>query len=317
MTGFIDISPIPENAYKMAEIIETGNYQDILYFEIHEEVNESEIANCKEGLAAFQELAKEFNRGFLSYNQMDDLPADIHIAVKVAGEWYIAKDCGANYYLGYGPMGILKIREACSKKAIVSIIFEGSFDKWVKNKFARTTKVLENKPKNKASTEFQRICKRLEFLTIDMQTHPEQFQNLSEENIRDRMLVTLNPIFHRRCHAESKSRKGKTDILIRAKNGLSEYIFELKVWDGLKTFDNAINQLSSYLSWHNELCGLIIISYAKNFSDVLDKTKNHIIKKFRNFRVGPLDNELSFRMLHQTDVGKWIEVRVFLINLCN
>ena len=66
----------------------------------------------------------------------------------------------------------------------------------------------------------------LQYLTIDMQRRPEQFQDLTEENIRDRMLVPLNTVFKVRGHAESKNRKGKTDILVRTKDNLNEHIFE-------------------------------------------------------------------------------------------
>ncbi|MCX6327785.1 MAG: hypothetical protein NT144_14250 [Bacteroidia bacterium] len=44
------------------------------------------------------------------------------VAVKVANEWFIAHNCGSNYYLGYGPTGILKLREACANKNIAGFL---------------------------------------------------------------------------------------------------------------------------------------------------------------------------------------------------
>lgn len=53
----------------------------------------------------------------------------------------------------------------------------------------------------------------------------------------------LNVTFKGRTNAEAKNCKGKTDILVKTKDGLNEHIFELKVWNGIETLQK---QLSNY-----------------------------------------------------------------------
>jgi len=273
-----DISLVTDNAYKLAESINGGHYNNILYYEFHEIVDPSGIYDCLEGLEDFRKCSNDYYKIFLSYDYIDNEPATIHVAIKLANEWFIAQDCGANYYLGYGPNGILKLREACANKNIASFASTESFENWIEQKFDSPKKTKKSNKKNDDKRQFEKLIKGIQYLTSEMQRRPEQYQGLTEENIRDRMLVTLNPVFKGRGNAEAKNCKGKTDILVRTSDGLNEHIFELKVWNGIKTLEETILQLQSYLSWHNNYCGIIMFCYNSNFTLIFTSSLSKITK---------------------------------------
>jgi len=316
MTTYQDISLVTNSAYRLADLINGGHYNNILYYEFHEEVDPTGIYNCLEGLESFSGRSEKFYKIFLSYSYVDERPAIIHIAVKIADEWFIARDCGSNYYLGYGPTGILKLREACSNKNVVSFALEENFEEWLKNKFGNQKKQSVIAKKSIDLIQFDKLIKALRYLTADMQRRPEQFQNLKEENIRDRMLTPINVTFKGRGNAEAKNRKGKTDILVRTKDGLNEHIFELKVWDGIKTLEEAVLQLQSYLSWHNNYSGIIMFCYNSNFTSILNETEEFLKMNF-NFdkREQYIDSEFRFRLSNPTDKFKTVETHLTFINL--
>src|SRR5664280_710118 len=308
MTTYTDLSIITDNSYKLADLINGGHYNNILYYEFHEEVDPAGIFNCLEGLKSFSERAEKFNGIFFSCGYVDELPAIIHVAVKIADEWFIAHDCGSNYYLGYGPSGILKLREACANKSIAGFATDENFEEWLKKKFGSPKKLSATDKKSIELIQFEKLIKALRYLTVDMQRRPDQFQDLKEENIRDRMLTPINVTFKGRGNAEAKNCKGKTDILVRTKDGLNEHIFELKVWNGPKTLEEAISQLQGYLSWHNNYSGVIMFCYNSNFTSILSEAEKYLIAHF-NFdkREKYIDHEFRFRLPHPTDKLKTIE----------
>mgnify|MGYP000439309574 CR=1 FL=1 len=316
MTTYQDISTITNNAYRLADLITGGHYSNILYYEFHEVVDPTGIFNCLEGLKAFSERSEDFYKIFLSYGFVDEEPAIIHVAVKLANDWFIAHDCGSNYYLGYGPTGILKLREACASKNIAGFISDDKFEKWLKLKFGSPKKQLKSDKKSIEQLQFKRLIKSIQFLTNDMQRRPEEYQGLNEESIRNRMLLPINVTFKGRGNAEAKNCKGKTDILVKTKDGLNEHIFELKVWDGIDTLTKAIKQLRGYLSWHNNFCGIIMICYKSDFTSILKKAEKHLTDNF-NFdnRERYIRNEFRFKLHHPTDKFKHIETHLTFINL--
>lgn len=316
MTTYQDISLVTNNAYKLADLIKGGDYNNILYYEFHEMVDRAGIFNCKEGMDVFSERSADFYKIFLSYIYVDEEPAIIHVAVKLADEWFIAHDCGSNYYLGYGPTGILKLREACANKNVAGFASDDKFEEWLKLKFGSSKKSSKSDKKSVDQLQFERLIKSVQFLTNDIQRRPEEYQGLKEENIRDRMLTPINVTFKGRGNAEAKNCKGKTDILVKTKDGLNEHIFELKVWDGIDTLKEAIEQLQGYLSWHNNYCGIIMFCYKSDFTSILKKVEQHLTNNF-NFgkRESFIQNDFRFKLQHPTDKFKHIETHLTLINL--
>lgn len=317
MLTYQDISFISDNAHILARLINGRHYNNILYYEFHEIVDPTNIYNCLEGLDAFSERSSEFYQIFLSHGYVDREPAIIHVAIKLADEWFIAHDCGSNYYLGNGPTGILKLREACAKNNIIGFASNDKFEDWIEQKFGNTDKLTNsNKKELEEQIQFGKLVKAIQFLTNDLQRRPEQYQELTEENIRDRMLTYINVTFQGRGNAEAKNCKGKTDILVKTKNGLNEHIFELKVWGGIDRLKETIKQLQSYLSWHNNYCGIIMFCYQSDFTSILNKVERYLIEN-HNFdkRDQHIPNEFYFRLQHPTDQFKYIETYLAIINL--
>ncbi|MBK8444267.1 MAG: hypothetical protein IPL35_12990 [Sphingobacteriales bacterium] len=185
-----------------------------------------------------------------------------------------------------------------------------------KTKFKQPKNSTQIRGKNTDQLQFERLIKSLRYLTCDMQRRPEQFQTLTEENIRDRLLTTLNITFKGRGNAEAKNCKGKTDILIRTKDGFNEHIFELKIWKGILTLQETIKQLQGYLSWHNNYAGIIMFCYNLNFTKILNDTEIYLTEN-HNFtnREKFIENEFRFKLEHSTDEHKKIETVLTLINL--
>lgn len=311
-----DISLITNNSYRIAEIITSDQYYNILYYEFHERVDPSRIINCLEGLESFIEHSKEFYNIFLSYGIVDENPANIHIAVKISNKWFIARDCGSNYYLGYGPTGILKLREACKKRNVLGFVLEENLDDWLAQNFDSSAINLINEKENTELFQFEKLIRAIRYLGTDMQRRPQEFKGLNEENIRDRILTPINMVFEGRGNAEAKNCKGKTDILVRTKDGLNEHIFELKVWSGLKDLKNGIRQLKGYLSWHNSHSGLIMFCYNSDFSQILEKVENYLKSEFGFEKRGHhVPTEFRIKLIHPKDEGKKLEIHLIFVNL--
>ncbi len=315
MNTYQDISVISDNAYQLAEIINGGHYNNILYYEFHEIVDKTSLFNWENELEIFSNRSIDYYKIFLSYYNADDEPAIIHVALKLGDEWFVAHDCGSNFYNGYGPTGILKLREACANNNILGNVSDESFDNWIKEKF-RSNKNSVNSKKSKDQLQFEGIIKQVQYLTSEMQNKPQEYQGLKEESIRDKMMTPLNVVFKRKGSTEAKSVKGKTDILIKTKDGLNEHIFELKVWRGKKSLVETIKQLQGYLSWHNNYCGIIMFCYNDGFTSILNLAED-FLKEHYNFgkREKYTPNEFRFRLQHPTDKLKHIETHLTFINL--
>ena len=108
----------------------------------------------------------------------------------------------------------------------------------------------------------------------------------------------------------------RTDILVKTIDGLNDHIFELKVWDGIDTLKEAIEQLQGYLSWHNNYCCIIMFCYKSDFTSILKKVEQHLTDNF-NFgkREMVIKNGFRFKLQHPTDKFKHIETHLTLINL--
>jgi hypothetical protein len=103
-----------------------------------------------------------------------------------------------------------------------------------------------------------------------MELSPRAFQDMGEEDLRFLFLVPLNTQYEGQATGETFNYQGKTDILIRAE-GKNVFIAECKVWRGEKEYQNAIDQLLSYLSWKDTKAAILIFNRNENFTNVLEK----------------------------------------------
>ncbi len=105
---------------------------------------------------------------------------------------------------------------------------------------------------------------------------PVACQKLSEEELRDMILGTLNTHFDSIATGETFSKAGKTDIRIQFKNK-SAYIAECKIWHGISEFKKAIEQLFSYTTWRDIKTSLIVFNKEnKDFTSIINKIRSEL-----------------------------------------
>jgi hypothetical protein len=319
MNYYTDLTHVWNFAYKMADLINGKHYNNIMVHEFHNPITGEQPYNADTGLEAFQERCDDYYDHhkilFIDEGIVDEYPSQIDLAVRINDEWYITKHGGFNYYLGTGPHGILHLRKACADNHVA--IFYHDYEKiedWLIKKFGKQAKPKEDKPKDLIL--FDRIVDVLSRLTIEIQNVAELFADLNEENIRDKMLITLNTIFKGTGVREAKNQKGKTDIMIRSKDGKTKYIFELKIWGGIKSLENAIEQLRSYLSWHDKYAGIVILSRNKDFTKILSEVKDYLHEKFTVLIHDPrIPNEFRVNVTDKSDQYKYTQVHITFVNL--
>ena len=90
----------------------------------------------------------------------------------------------------------------------------------------------------------------------------------------------------------------------------------MKVWRGINDLVGAIEQLKSYLSWHNNYSVIIMFCYNANFTKILEKVEQYLEKEFNyEKREKYIRNEFRFKLTHLSDDYKTIETHLILINL--
>lgn len=316
---YYDLSIESDAAYRLAEAVEGGQYTNIFVIEFHEKVDSEGIYNCIEGHEYFVSQNKNNYRTFLQWHLADQFPANISIAVKLGEVWFVSYDCGSNYYSGFGPSGIRTLREACVKQK-VKIIFEyNSFKDWFKKEFEEDfvepmyRKDLEEQKKE---SEFLGVWEWFANYSVNVQRSKERYQDKDEEEIRDILLTALNTDHNHRAFGEAVQGKGRTDIIMRSKNGKDELIVELKKWNGIKSFIDAVEQLLGYLTWDNSIAGLVFFCSNKDFSKILEHIEKHISDKHELMKLPPEKvREFHFRALYPNDNYKRVDIHAVFVCL--
>jgi hypothetical protein len=108
-----------------------------------------------------------------------------------------------------------------------------------------------------------------------LERSPSMTSALSEETIRDLLLVSLNAHFEGAAAGEVFNANGKTDILIRVEDR-NVFIAECKIWAGPKKFGEAIDQLLGYLAWRDTKAALIVFIRTGRPTDVIAKAISEI-----------------------------------------
>lgn len=101
---------------------------------------------------------------------------------------------------------------------------------------------------------------------------PSTYSGKEEEDLRDHILLFLEPNFEGSATGETFNKKGKTDILLRYE-GSNVFIAELKLWRGKKAYLDTISQLLGYLTWRDSKSAIVVFVKNKSFSSVLGVVK--------------------------------------------
>jgi hypothetical protein len=127
-------------------------------------------------------------------------------------------------------------------------------------------------PEPTLSTDnYNEIVKIIYDVGKNFERMPSVYTSKGEEDLRDHILLTLDPNFEFGSAAgETFNKKGKTDILLRYDSSVI-YIAECKFWKGEKQLLSTIDQLLGYLTWRNSKASVIIFAKNKDFSTVISK----------------------------------------------
>jgi hypothetical protein len=139
---------------------------------------------------------------------------------------------------------------------------------------------------------------------------PSTYQTKDEEGLRDYVLPTLETRYNNlTVTGETFNKGGKTDILLRYKDGTNLFVAECKFWKGEAILHETINQLfDRYLTWRDSKVAIIFFVTNKEFSKVLATIQESVKKHPYFFRENGVRGESSFSYLFHfpTDKGKYV-----------
>ena len=99
---------------------------------------------------------------------------------------------------------------------------------------------------------------------------PSTYAGKNETDLRDHLVMQLEPHFEGSTTGETFNKSGKTDILIRHENS-NVFVAECKFWDGPQAHQDAIDQLLGYLTWRDSKTALVVFVDRRDFSAVLGR----------------------------------------------
>jgi hypothetical protein len=136
--------------------------------------------------------------------------------------------------------------------------------------------------------EYQHILDVMKSMSLVMERSPKAFSTLDEEAIRNHFLLQLNGHYEGAATGETFNFSGKTDVLIRVQNR-NVFVAECKFWNGPKGFNEAIDQLLTYLTWRDAKCALIVFNKNKDSGGV--RAKMHKIMEKRPERTRTISHD--------------------------
>jgi len=151
----------------------------------------------------------------------------------------------------------------------------------------KRTPVISTKPKPEVTEKgykpeptldvkvYHQILKLIHDVGKQFERLPSTYSGKGEEQLRDHILLFLEPNFEGSATGETFNKIGKTDILLRHE-GNNVFVAELKFWTGQKGFLETISQLLGYLTWRDSKAAVVMFVRNKNFSQVIDTVKEAI-----------------------------------------
>lgn len=152
----------------------------------------------------------------------------------------------------------------------------------MRKKIAVAAPVFDNgafKPDPTIRTEdYREILKLLNDVGKNFERMPSTYKGKGEEDLRDHMLLVLDPNFEMgSATGETFNKSGKTDIQLRYGSSVL-FIAECKFWTGEKGLSATIDQLLGYLTWRDSKTAIILFVRNKEITSVLQKVEQMVIK---------------------------------------
>lgn len=121
---------------------------------------------------------------------------------------------------------------------------------------------------------YRHILKLINDVGKNFERMPSVYKGKEEEDLRDHILMTLDPNFELgSASGETFNKSGKTDIQLRFDSSVI-FIAECKFWSGEKGYLNTISQLLNYLTWRDTKASVVMFVRQKDFSSILEKVEN-------------------------------------------
>jgi len=157
---------------------------------------------------------------------------------------------------------------------------------------------------------YQKILKIINDIGKNFERLPSTYSNKKEEDLRDHILMILDPNFeYGSASGETFNKSGKTDIQLRYDSSVV-FIAECKFWSGEKAYLKTIDQLLGYLTWRDSKTSVIIFVRNKDFTNVLETIKA-ITKKHPNFVKELNDSDESwFNYIFSLPIDKNKEIKL-------
>lgn len=144
---------------------------------------------------------------------------------------------------------------------------------------------------------------------------PSTYKGKSEEDLRDHLLIYLEPRFEGSATGETFNKSGKTDILLRYKNS-NVFVAECKYWGGEKLYLETIDQILGYLTWRDSKSAIVLFVKNADFSSVLEKVKESTLihPNYVKFLEEKESTWLSYKILLNGDIGRELYLTVLLFH---
>jgi hypothetical protein len=128
--------------------------------------------------------------------------------------------------------------------------------------------------------------------------------------------LQLNGHYEGGASGETFNRAEKTDILIRS-GDRNVFIAECKFWRGQKGFNEAVDQLLSYLTWRDSKCALLIFNTTKDSAGV--RAKMHEVlqarPEYKKTVFHKPDGDSRYILIKPSEPGKEIVVTTQLYDV--
>ncbi|WP_281235166.1 hypothetical protein [Flavobacterium gelatinilyticum] len=164
---------------------------------------------------------------------------------------------------------------------------------------------------------YHHILKLINDVGKNFERLPSVYSNKGEEDLRDHIIMTLDPNFeYGSVTGETFNKTGKTDIQLRFDSSIV-FIAECKFWTGEKGYLETIAQLLKYLTWRDTKASIIIFVKQKDFTAILSKVENATEKhsNYLSFVSKSDENWFNYRFHLNGDRNREIKLAVQLFHI--
>jgi len=167
------------------------------------------------------------------------------------------------------------------------------------------------------NVNYLKILKIINDVGKNFERLPSVYAKKVEEDLRDHILLTLDPNFELGgASGETFNKTGKTDILLRYDSSVV-FVSECKFWGGEKKYLETIDQLLGYLTWRDSKTSLVVFVQNKDMTSVVETAKVATKKHICFIRELPASDIswLNYIFSLPTDKNKEIQLAVQLFHI--